>query len=488
MPRRRFIRRLSTGAAACALLPSLARAASAPNAGGEEWRDLDRGPESYDSAASAAALRAARARIREVRMRDWSLRFVDSSGRPRSGLEVEVFLTRHDFPFGDQVWPLDAWARDGKWDGERARAWRRRFTEMFNAANNLCYWTERPRHDASKTEERQGEPRVENFARTVEWSLAHGMVAKGHPLFWSIPKAVPDWVRRYDHATAWKFAEVRVRSLVARFRGRVSMWDAINEPMWEAAFKNLGLRQWPHIEPIANILEYIAPVLRWCREEDPEARFLLNDYGMEIDYPEPLTGNDGSRVTAASQRRRYRELIAALQDAGTPPDGVGLQSHTGWMDHDYQGRLYEEFALTGLPVHVTEFWADTKALQASGRHTPEEIEAIQADYIANYLTCAFAHPAVASFFFWGFMGTAIAWHDDRSGHDLKPAWSRVHDLIHKEWTTRETLTTDADGVVRFRGFYGDHVARLRWSEREPAQRGHRFAIARGNQPMVEIAV
>jgi hypothetical protein len=42
--------------------------------------------------------------------------------------------------------------------------------------------------------------------------------------------------------------------------------------------------------------------------------------------------------------------------------------------------------------------------------------------------------------------------------------------------------------VRFRGFYGDHVARLRWSEREPAQRGHRFAIARGNQPMVEIAV
>jgi len=488
MPRRTFIRSLAASAAAGSLARAALGASASPHAGGEEWRDMDRGPEAYDSSRSAAALRAARARIREIRMRDWTLRFVDAAGRPRRDLKVDVTMTRHAFPFGDQVWPLDAWARDGQWESERARAWRGRFTEMFNAANNLCYWTERPRHDASKTEDRQGEPRVENFARTVDWSLANGLTAKGHPLFWSIPKAVPEWVQRYDHATAWKFAEVRVRNLVARFRGRVTMWDAVNEPMWEAAFKNLAARQWPHIEPIGAIVDYVAPILRWCREEDPDGRFLINDYGMEIDYPNPLTGNDGSSVTAASQRKRYLQLIRALQDGGTPPDGVGLQSHTGWMDHDYQGRLYDEFAAAGLPVHITEFWAETKELEASGKHTPAEIDALQAEYIANYLTCAFAHPAVSSFFFWGFMGTAITWHGDRSGHDLKPAWTAVQSLIRQEWMTRETLVTNADGEVRFRGFYGDYAARLPWSDREPAQRGHRFALTREHTPLVEFVV
>ncbi len=438
---------------------------------------MDGGPRAFDAARSQAAVRAARARIPEVRQRPCVVRLVDASGRPRAGVRVEAVQVRHAFPFGDMVWPLDAMAREGRWDSPRARAWRQRFAEMFNAATHLCYWTERPRHDASKTEERQGEVRVENFAQTVEWSLAHGMRAKGHPLFWSIPKAVPDWVQRYDHATAWKFAEVRVRSLVARFRGRIPVWDAVNEPMWEAAFKNLASRQWPHLETLDNLVEYIAPILRWGREEDPAAQFLLNDYGMETDYPNPLTGNDGSTVTAASQRKRYLALVRALQDAGVAPDGVGLQSHTGWIDHAWQAELYDEMSSAGVPVHITEFWADTKELQASGRYPAEEIEAMQADYIAGYLTCAFAHPSVEAFSFWGFMGTGIAWNDaGNSGHDLKPVWNRVHALIHDEWRTRESLVTDADGVVRFRGFLGEYE--LRFPDRTPASRARRFTHTR----------
>lgn len=454
---------------------------------GEEWRTMDGGPSGRRAAsADAAIVRRARRGIREHRMRDVMLRFVDRRGQPLAGRTVEIELLRHDFPFGDQVWPLDALAREGRWESERARAWRRRFAEVFNASTNLCYWTEAPRNDASKTEDQQGEPRVENFAQTVDWSNSAGLTAKGHPLFWSIPKCTPEWVKRYDTATFMKFAEVRVRNLVARFRGRVRLWDAVNEPMWEAAPKNLARRVWPHIESTADIAAYIAPVMRWCREEDPDALYLVNDYGMECDFENALTGTDGARVTAATQRRRFLALIRALQDAGAAPDAIGLQSHTGgWQSHAGQWAMYDEFAASGLPVHVTEFWAETKRLEAAGTHTATEIAQMQADYVADYLTCAFGHANVEGFFFWGFMGTAIHWRDEHASHDLNPVFERVRRLIHEEWHTRERLTTAADGTLRYRGFLGEYAARLVTPE---ARRGQRFTVTRGTGMPVALTV
>jgi endo-1,4-beta-xylanase len=457
----------------------------AAHAAGEEWYDLDRPLQSYNPAGEDDVLRAARRRIQEVRTREAEVRFVDRSGRPCPGLVVDARMQRHAFPFGEQLWALDAMARDGEWDTGRARAWRQRFEQLFNAANNLCYWTERPQHDASKVEERQGDWRLENFARTVEWTRARGMLAKGHPLFWSIPKCVPDWVQRYDVATQMKFAEVRVRNLVARFRGQVTLWDAVNEPLWEAAPGNFAAREWPHIEPLDTMLNYIEPVLRWCREEDPEARFLVNDYGMEADYPHELRGSDGSRVTAGSQRRRYVELVRGLQDRGVSPDGIGLQSHTGWIAHAQQSRIYDEFAATGLPVHITEFWAETKALRQTGRFSDADLEVLQAEYVANYLTCAFGHPAIESFFFWGFLNSAISW-TERSGHVLKPLWQKVHGLIHDEWSTRVQRTTDADGVIRFRGFLGDYALRIPWGGSQ--QRGFALRLDRMSPPVQTVVV
>lgn len=440
---------------------------------GEEWRAFD-GPSDLLPRTSAddAVLRDARANIERLRKTDVSLLVLGPDGSPLADAELEVEQLRHAFPFGDQLWGLDAMARNGEWDTDRARAWRRRFAEVFNAATSLCYWTERPQNDASKTEDRQGEPRVENFARTVDWTLSAGLVAKGHPLFWSIPKCVPEWAKRYDTETFLKFAEVRVRSLVARFRGRVSIWDAVNEALWEAAPWNLSRRQWPHIEPVADMVRYIAPVLRWCREEDPDATYLVNDYGVEMDSPYPR-GSDGSEVTAASQRARYIALARALADAGTPPDALGLQSHTGdWASPSAQWALYDEFRDAGAPpLHITEYWADLKRLRATGRYSEADLEAARAQHVADFLTCAFGHPAVHAFFFWGFLGSALAWNGRYSGHDTLPVWEAVRRLLREEWRTRLAVRTDASGRASFRGFLGDYALRRRLG---PALQGVRF--------------
>lgn len=445
---------------------------------GEEWRSYDGQSTVYDPALSGDVLKTARDGIEQHRMGPCRLQLVARDGTPLANHPVRLEQLGHAFLFGEQLWPLDAMYRDGEQETERARAWKRRFTQVFNAATNLCYWTERSRNDASKTEEFQGEQRVENFAQTVEWCLANGLTAKGHPLFWSIDKCTPDWVKRYDLETQMKFAEVRVRNLVARFKGRVKLWDATNEALWEPAPKNLPHRNWPHIETTEDMVEYIAPVLRWCREEDPEARFLINDYGTENEPPgkRPNCPKDNSPVTAERQRKRHLALARALIQAGQSPDGIGLQSHTGWVrHHSEQTAVYDEYATSGLPVHITEFWAHANHLKELG--LPDaEIEQLQAEYVANYLTCAFGHPAVEAFFFWGFMGMAIEWKE-RSGHELKPVFERIRKLIHEEWKTTWDGRTDADGRIEVRAFYGEYSLQLKPPGMDFIQ-GHRFRHGR----------
>lgn len=443
--------------------------------------DATAGP--YDPSSGADVLRSARTNIERLRQREVTLRLVDSTGRAIANTAVEVIQTHHAFAFGDHLWDLDRYFRYGQEALDTATTWKRRFTQALTAANALCYWTERPRNDGPKTEDVQGDNRLDGFAHCVDWATTEGLIVKGHPLVWSIPKAVPEWVMRYDVATQMKFLEVRVRGIVARFKGRVKIWDAVNEPTWEPAWPNLARRDWPHLDPIEQIADYIEPVLRWCGEEDPDATFLINEYGMEVDPPNgPPIARDGTRATAALQRRRMIELVGALRDRGQEPGGIGMQSHTGgWIDPVRQWAVYDELSTTGLPLHITEFWADTHHL--TGKLPQAEIDRLQGDYVEKFLTCAFGHPAIGSFFFWGFMQSAIRWQQ-HSAHDVAPLFERVADLIHRQWKTHLTLRTNADGLATFRGFFGDYSVRLPLGS--GTQTGHVFSVS--PQPAMPLTI
>jgi hypothetical protein len=91
--------------------------------------------------------------------------------------------------------------------------------------------------------------------------------------------------------------------------------------------------------------------------------------------------------------------------------------------------------------------------------------------VANYLTCAFGHPSIEAFFFWGFDG--VKW-GEHSSHDLKPVYRRVQDLLQKEWMTRLSARADREGVVRFRGFYGQYA--LRHEISRGVRHGVRFTV------------
>lgn len=442
----------------------------------------------------AAALTAARARIREIRQKETGIFLVDRAGRPVAGLPVEVVQTRAAFCWGEQLWQLDTLFRNGFADSARVRHFTRLFTDCLTSANCLSYWTEAPRNDGPKHMEFQGEDHMDEFAAQVDWCLVNGLVPKGHPVFWSIEKAFPEWLKRYPFETQWKFIEVRVRNLIARFKGKVKIWDLINEPMWEAAPRNLASRHWPHLESLENICEYVIPILRWAREEDPDAKYLINDYGMELDPAgRDLRAIDGTPVTAKSQRDRFVALFKKLRAEGACPDGLGMQAHTGaWMSPARQLAILDEFAEAGVPLHYTEFWADTAHLVQAGV-SAARAEELKAEYIAQVMTVAFSHPSVSSFYIWGDLVTSFGFQGDHnscglpsSSHRPTVVYERVRRLLCEEFQTREHLVSDSAGHIAFRGFFGDYSLRHELSPGMPV--GIPFSVTPGAQGDVRLVL
>ncbi|MBC8035092.1 MAG: endo-1,4-beta-xylanase [Chitinophagaceae bacterium] len=426
-------------------------------------------------------LSKARQDIPQIRMSDMEIQLLASNGKPVKHTPVEIVQQRHSFSFGDCNPDMDKIFRQEGADSEKLRQYRRLFSDALNTVNATCYWTERPRNNMAKTEEYQGEPYYDGFANTVDWGNANGLTVKGHPLFWPVEKAIPEWLKRYDYPTQLKFLEVRLRQLVGRFKGKVKVWDAVNEMLWEPALKNLSKRQWPHFENVDDMADYISFVMQIVRSEDADAVYTLNDYGLELPWPKPLKSNTGIDVTPQLQRQRYIELIQRLRTTGHHPNALGLQCHDGWQKPADQMAFYSEMAKAGLPLHVTEFWAKTDHLKKSGIkgtavngdfiterfensnapvYTQAQIDLLQADFVEQYLTCAFGHPSVEAFIFWGFMGMGVEWKvDDSTSYELKPVYHRVKKLIHEQWKTNLKLETNGDGMLRFKAFHGDYTVR-----------------------------
>lgn len=412
--------------------------------------------------------------IQDLRTKEVRILLIDKEGSPVKNKKVRIEQKKHHFLFGNNYL---------KSEDENSFKLREReevFLELFNAVTIMCYWTEKTWKQVEKTEHWQGEQNLKRFKETVNWAKYNQITAKGHPLFWSIPKAIPDWMQQYDYPTQLKFLEVRVRNLVASYKGKVDMWDVVNEFLWEPTLKNTTKRTWPFIETTEELVETIAPIMKWAREENPSATLLLNEYGVEQDFNKnTLYAQDGKTIVDYKlQRKRYLELVKRLGEKGYAPDAIGLQAHMGdWQMPEQQVAFYDEMASAGIPLHITEFWANLNQFKKEGKvmvaengdfitkeiksnqkleYTNEELAQMQADYAANYLTCAFGHKSVDAFFFWGFKNFAIDFDENGFIKQKRPVYQKVKELIKEKWWTKKELTTNSNGEVSLNAFFGEH--------------------------------
>jgi endo-1,4-beta-xylanase len=166
--------------------------------------------------------------------------------------------------------------------------------------------------------------------------------------------------------------------------------------------------------------------------------------GTRLAINENAILNNGG-ATSANQEN-YLHWIRELRERGQAPDVVGFQGHFGGAltPPERVWDILDRFAAEVPELQITEFDINTLDLEA------------QADYTRDFLTAAFAHPAVSGVTLWGYWAGdqwqpgAALYREDWSPKPNAESLTRLLD----SWRTRASAITDAEGSCSLRAYRG----------------------------------
>ena len=393
-------------------------------------------------------LSQADARIQKYRTGDAQLRLVAPDGKAlRKGTHITIEQTRHSFLFGSNIFMLFRC----KTDADNA-AYEKQFSDLLNYATVPFYWW--------GYEREQGHPDYESTDRVAAWCAAHHITVKGHPLAWN--RGDPSWLPS-DLTEAMGLQMQRITDIVERFKGRINIFDVVNEAteyrrpgtLQNAPKLTAGVEQ-------MGVKNYLVTAFNHARAANPHATLVINDYITTDAY--------------------LQKVISQLMDESGQPlfDVVGIQchQHTGAWSAQKTWDICERFAKVGKPLHFTEatilsgqLGSDLKKDNARFNWTTTPAgEQRQAEEVARFYTILFSHPAVQAITWWDFSDQS-AWQGAPAGlvrADMtpKPAYDALMKLIKGKWWTRAEARVSPQGTAQFHGFYGDYKVSAKEHGRE----------------------
>lgn len=194
--------------------------------------------------------------------------------------------------------------------------------------------------NSMKWETIEPQPGVFNFTlsdKLVAWAEAHDQAVRGHTLVWH--SQLPNWVNfpavPWTAATLKPVLENHVRTVVRRYKGRIDMWDVVNEMFNEDGtyrdtvfYRTFGT-------------DFVRWALTWAHEEDPDCLLFINDYNFEY---------RGAKVDSAAA------FFKTLVDEGYPLGAVGAQAHlvVGQVDEAGITAGLSKLTESGLLLYLTE--------------------------------------------------------------------------------------------------------------------------------------
>jgi len=378
-------------------------------------------------------------RIEKYRKGDVRISLAGRDGKPQAGATVRVRQVSSEFLFGSSVFPLVYKLQTGDLklplkEGGPYHKFAKHYADLFNFATLPYYWW--------GYEKERGKPVHASRERIAAWCKERNITTKGHPLVWNYSqlKWLPD-----DPVEVEKLQLAHVSNCVTRFRGKVDIWDVVNETTNFAQKPNKAraptvTAMW---EKVGRI-ELPRRAFRAARKANPNATLVINDFHVGDDFAEVVRG--------------------VVDEKGRPLyDAIGLQSHMhgGNWSNTKLWSVCERFAPFKKPLHFTEL---TMLSGKKGWHLPKprpstpKGEAEQAREVKRVYTLLFSHPAVEAITWWN-LSDAHAWMQAPAGllgKDMspKPAYNVLKKLITEDWRTETSLKTDAGGKAAFRGFYG----------------------------------
>ena len=377
----------------------------------------------------------------------------DAAGRPLANTAVRAEQKTHKFLFGCGAFdvmgcvmpddmPMFPGANPEMMKKMKASSIERmeKFIKLFNYGTIPFYW--------GGYERKEGEPNQKMTMAQAQWLKDHGITVKGHPLCWHTVCA--DWLMNYSNEEILKKQLARVHREVSTYKGLIDMWDVINEVVIMPVFdKNDNAVT--RICKEYGRFKLVKEVFEAAYAENPGATLLINDFNTS---------------------QSYEILVEGLLEMGVPISAIGIQSHQhqGYWGLEKLHSVLERFEHFGLPIHFTEntlisgeimpaYIEDLNDWQVDEwPSTPEGLER-QAREASEMYTELFAHPLVEAITTWDL--TDGKWLKAPSGvltvdNKEKPVYDALMGLIHGDWETKETFTTDENGVVTITGFKGEY--------------------------------
>jgi endo-1,4-beta-xylanase len=220
----------------------------------------------------------------------------------------------------------------------------------------------------------------------ANFALANKRRLHGHTLVWH--KSVPHWATSLlTEKDGWRFVQRYFQAVLSRYGHAIAQWDVINEPI-ETGYRMDGLRNSIFLQAFG--VDYIARALWEARQLAPQAKLMINEFGLEYDLR-----------LEHDRRYHFLKLLERIKQAGVPLDGVGLQAHLdlskGTLSAAVLGQFLKEIADLGLFIVISEL--DVKEHEYI--LPVEERDNRVADETRRYLDIALAQPAVRGLITWG---------------------------------------------------------------------------------------
>ncbi len=235
-----------------------------------------------------------------------------------------------------------------RWD-QRAREVAAREFNLISGINQFVFNVMRPARDQYRF---CGADQLVAFAEANKMRVAAGSGG----LLWG---RNPDWLSQgnFTRAQLIDIMHDHIQTVVGRYRGRVHIWNVVNEVHDNVGGLEKGDQQiWMRtIGP-----EYIDMAFRWAHEADPAAKLVFNSYNDEGTVCAEHCGPGNRDGSPNLKAQAVYDMVKQMLARGVPLHGVGMQMHRGDFPHYPTSDLgsvaaqMKRLGDLGLDVYITE--------------------------------------------------------------------------------------------------------------------------------------
>jgi len=353
-------------------------------------------------------------RIDNLRKTDFSIVFT-YQGKPLSQTPVTIEQTGHEFPFGALVSNKDVINNTLTYQ---------KLKENFNLAvfeNDL------------KIRQWQKPQKRALTLQAIDQLNKDGIQVKGHVLIWPgyghMSKKMKQEIDN-NPENLKRIIRAHLKDILTQTKGKITYWDVVNEVYTNKDFQKLTGSE-----------DLLYEGFKMTARLQPEAKRFTNEYG--------IISKGG--IDRKKQKWYYDFIKRIDEHTGGLVDGIGIQSHIGsdLTPPEKVLEILDFYAPLKKDIAISEFTMDIK--------DPE----IREQYTRDFMIAAFSHPNVSQFLFWGLVkndkGKVDVFNQDGSLGAMGKAYI---DLTQHQWHTKFKQTTDHQGQIKNKGFYGTYAYAL----------------------------